>query len=117
MKNQVLVYFAPSSVEHQRRERKKAQELKRSAWWKNQKAKGICYHCKQRFAPQELTMDHLIPIARGGVSNKNNCVPACKACNTERKYYLPEELALRKLYSSVQMSEQMMEEAAVDEML
>jgi len=93
-------YFQPASFEHQARERRKARELKASAWWKNQRGQGICYHCKKRFPPLELTLDHLIPIARGGVTSKKNCVPSCKECNTKRKYFLPSELALAKLTSS-----------------
>jgi len=105
MTENTVLYFAAASPEHQKRERKKAQELKQSTWWKNQKGKGICYHCKQRFPPQELTMDHIVPIARGGFSNKKNCVPSCKAGNTKRKYYLPEELALMQLQSPTSISD------------
>jgi 5-methylcytosine-specific restriction protein A len=94
-----MLYFAPASYEHQVRERKKARDLKASVWWKNQKGRGICYHCKKRFSPSELTLDHLIPIVRGGVTNKKNCVPSCKECNTKRKYFLPSEMALAKLTS------------------
>lgn len=36
-------------------------------------------------------MDHIIPIARGGKSTKGNLVPACKACNTQKKQLLPME--------------------------
>ncbi len=92
-------FFVSVSSEQQKIERAKARELKNSPWWKNQLAKSECYHCKQRFHPKELTMDHVTPIARGGKSDKKNCVPSCKPCNTKRKYYLPEELALMKLKS------------------
>ena len=37
-------------------------------------------------------MDHLVPLARGGKSSKGNVVPACKSCNTNKKYHLPEEM-------------------------
>jgi 5-methylcytosine-specific restriction protein A len=29
-------------------------------------------------------MDHLIPIARGGKSERRNVVPSCKECNTKK---------------------------------
>ena len=35
-------------------------------------------------------MDHLIPLARGGKSERHNLVPACKECNN-KKYLLPTE--------------------------
>lgn len=93
-----MTFFFNSAPEaHQKIERKKAQELKKTAWWKQQLGKSKCYHCEQRFSPTELTMDHLIPIARGGLTNKKNCVPSCKTCNTQRKYFLPSELALKKI--------------------
>jgi 5-methylcytosine-specific restriction protein A len=79
-----LNYFLSAPPEIQKREKKKAQQLKKSPWWKNQQAKGICHHCGERFHPSELTMDHLIPIARGGKSDKKNCVPSCKSCNSKK---------------------------------
>jgi len=51
----------------------------------------VCHHCGEKFPPRELTMDHLIPIIRGGKSTKGNLVPSCKKCNAERKYRLPFE--------------------------
>jgi 5-methylcytosine-specific restriction endonuclease McrA len=36
-------------------------------------------------------MDHLVPIARGGRSIAGNVVPACKDCNSKKKYLLPME--------------------------
>jgi 5-methylcytosine-specific restriction endonuclease McrA len=79
------------SEEEIRRERRKARELRVSQWWKRKRAGGVCYHCGGNFVASELTMDHLIPIVRGGKSTKGNVVPSCKRCNTERKYRLPFE--------------------------
>lgn len=84
-------FLVPVSEAEIRRERHKARELRASQWWKRKRAKGICYHCGQKFPPTELTMDHLIPIIRGGKSTKGNLVPSCKKCNTEKKYKLPIE--------------------------
>jgi hypothetical protein len=36
-------------------------------------------------------MDHIAPIVRGGKSTKGNVVPACKECNTRKKYLFPVE--------------------------
>lgn len=73
------------------REKAKARELRDSAWWKRKRSSGTCHYCGGRFAPGELTMDHLIPIVRGGLSVKSNLVPACKECNNQKKYLLPTE--------------------------
>lgn len=79
-----MTYFVPAPEEHQKREKAKARELRKSLWWRQQVGKGICYHCGQRFKPEELTMDHILPIVRGGKSTKKNCVPSCKECNTKK---------------------------------
>jgi 5-methylcytosine-specific restriction endonuclease McrA len=36
-------------------------------------------------------MDHIVPMIRGGKTTKGNIVPACKECNTKKKYLLPIE--------------------------
>lgn len=43
------------------------------------------------FPPKELTMDHVIPLSRGGRSEKFNLVPCCKACNTQKRQMLTAE--------------------------
>ena len=74
-----------------KRERRKARELRQSQWWKRKCARGLCFYCQRRFPARELTMDHIVPIARGGRSTKSNLVPACKDCNNQKKQLLPME--------------------------
>lgn len=83
--------FMDVPEEQLRRERSKARELRRSQWWKNRIATGICHYCGQKVAPAELTLDHIVPLVRGGRSTKGNCVPACKECNNRKKDMLPIE--------------------------
>jgi len=80
---------------HVARERARARELRQGRWWKNRLAAGLCAYCGGRFAPGELTMDHVVPIARGGRSARGNVVPACKPCNQEKKLLTPAERILR----------------------
>ena len=82
---------------HVARERAKAKELRKSVWWKEQLTKGVCHYCGETFPPEELTMDHILPVVRGGKSIKSNCVPCCKECNNEKKYLTPAELIMREL--------------------
>lgn len=89
-------YFLEIDKAHYAREKKKAQELKRSQWWKNQLAKGICHYCGRKFPPKDLTMDHVVPIARGGRSTKGNVVVSCQACNRQKKLATPAEIALKQ---------------------
>ena len=79
------------SEESIRRERQKARDLRKQNWWKNKIAQGICHYCGQQFPPKELTLDHIVPVGRGGRSTKGNCVPACKECNNQKKHLLPME--------------------------
>lgn len=88
MKDQFITYVSEADI---KRERQKARELRRSQWWKRKCSEGKCYYCGKRFRPQELTMDHIVPIIRGGKSKKGNIVPACKECNEKKKYMLPFE--------------------------
>ena len=74
-----------------RRERQKARDLRSSQWWKRRCAQGVCHYCSARVAPRELTMDHIVPISRGGKTTKGNVVPCCKDCNTRKKQLLPME--------------------------
>jgi 5-methylcytosine-specific restriction endonuclease McrA len=84
--------FTVEVSEHDiRREKDKARELRKSRWWQNRIASGVCHYCGESFAPVELTMDHVVPIARGGKSARGNLVPACKECNNRKKYLLPIE--------------------------
>jgi 5-methylcytosine-specific restriction protein A len=73
------------------REKRKARELRHSAWWRRKVSVGICYYCGGKFPPHKLTMDHKIPLARGGKSEKINIVVSCKECNTRKKNLLPVE--------------------------
>jgi 5-methylcytosine-specific restriction endonuclease McrA len=84
-------FLSDISEEQIRRERQKARELRASQWWKRKRAAGICHHCGRKFPPLELTMDHLVPVSRGGKSTRGNVVPSCKQCNSERKHRLPFE--------------------------
>lgn len=49
-----------------------------------------CRFCGQRFEARELTIDHLIPIARGGLDEPTNYVTCCESCN-QRKADMPLE--------------------------
>jgi 5-methylcytosine-specific restriction protein A len=81
------------------KERVKARELRASQWWRQEIGKGICYHCEQRFSREELSMDHLIPLSRGGRSTKKNIVVSCKQCNSHKKNLTVAELRLKSMTS------------------
>ena len=76
-----------------RRERGKARELRKTEWWKRQTARCECHYCRGKFPAADLTMDHIVPLVRGGKSTKGNVVPCCKECNSRKQSLLPLEWA------------------------
>jgi 5-methylcytosine-specific restriction endonuclease McrA len=85
-------FFITDVSEQQiRLEKDKARELRKSRWWADKLARGLCQYCGGLFPAVELTMDHVVPLARGGKSTRGNIVPACKDCNSRKKYLLPME--------------------------
>ena len=82
---------------HVKRERAKAREMRGSSWWKQQLGKGVCYYCENKFSQDQLTMDHVIPLSRGGRSTKKNIVAACKQCNSHKKNLTVAEIRLGEL--------------------
>ncbi len=79
------------SEEQIKREKEKARRLRKTHWWQQKIQKGVCYYCNREVGMRHLTMDHVVPLSRGGKSRKGNIVPACKECNNKKKYLLPIE--------------------------
>ncbi len=77
------------------REKNKARELRKTQWWQSKLQAGICHYCSEGFGAAELTMDHVIPVSRGGKSTKGNVVAACKGCNNKKKYLTPVDMILQ----------------------
>ncbi|MEK6528352.1 MAG: HNH endonuclease [Nitrospirota bacterium] len=84
-------FISTVTDEDLRKEKQKARDLRKTQWWKRKCAEGKCYYCEKETIPNELTMDHIVPVIRGGKSVKNNVVPACKECNNKKKHFLPLE--------------------------
>ena len=74
-----------------RAERDKARALRKTRWWQQKTSSGLCHYCQKKVAYKNITMDHLVPIARGGRSTKDNLVPSCKKCNNLKKSMMPLE--------------------------
>jgi 5-methylcytosine-specific restriction endonuclease McrA len=81
---------------HIARERQKARKLRQSQWWKRKLNERQCHYCKESYSPDELTMDHIIPVSRGGHSDRSNVVAACKPCNIEKRHLTPAEIVLKR---------------------
>lgn len=61
-----------------------------------QKQRGLCHWCHETMnppgnnGPEDATVDHVIPLNRGGLNNPNNKVLAHQRCNSERGDDMPE---------------------------
>jgi len=84
-------YLSTVTEAELRRERAKARALRGSQWWKRRIAAGRCHYCGRQVGSRGLTMDHIVPLIRGGRSSRGNLVPACKECNNQKKSLLPVE--------------------------
>jgi 5-methylcytosine-specific restriction endonuclease McrA len=45
---------------------------------------GRCFYCARPLRPREWTLDHVVPIARGGSDSASNLVACCSPCNWEK---------------------------------
>lgn len=57
------------------------------AEWETLKAQydWTCPHCGRYEPIIKLTIDHIIPVSRGGSSNIENIQPLCQSCNSKKK--------------------------------
>lgn len=59
------------------RKRRKRQQIR-------ERDGDCCHWCNQYLWEWEMTLDHLIPISRGGSHSNDNLVIACFTCNNSR---------------------------------
>lgn len=56
-----------------------------------------CQYCAHRFEPEDLTFDHVVPVAQGGRRSWENIVTACVSCNRRKDARTPAEAGMRLL--------------------
>lgn len=71
------------------RERDAARRLRATSWWHARIQSGRCEYCQNEVGMKALTMDHRVPLARGGRSSKGNVVASCKPCNQQKGLRTP----------------------------
>ena len=54
-----------------------------------------CVYCAVPLALDAATLDHVFPVARGGVNDPGNLVTACAPCNRLKGDMLPHEFFAR----------------------
>lgn len=55
------------------------------------KDNGICQICGKPLAYEEMTVDHIIPLAHGGVNQISNFQYACRSCNQFKQNFPPQD--------------------------
>lgn len=56
---------------------------------------STCQYCGFTGPASELTVDHVVPMSRGGASDRwENLVVACKRCNWRKANHRPEEVGM-----------------------
>jgi len=58
----------------------------------------MCQYCGCRPGSEELTIDHVVPRSRGGLSSWTNCVLACVDCNTRKANRTPDQARMPLLH-------------------
>ena len=54
-----------------------------------------CQYCGARPGSEELTIDHVVPRSKGGLTTWENCVLACVACNARKANRTPEKAGMK----------------------
>ena len=57
--------------------------------------RNSCQYCGAVLASSELTLDHVVPRSRGGLSTWENLVACCHSCNRKKGNQLPQEAGMR----------------------
>ena len=54
-----------------------------------------CQYCGSKVKGQDLTIDHIVPRSRGGLTTWGNCVVSCVKCNARKRDRTPEEAHMK----------------------
>jgi 5-methylcytosine-specific restriction endonuclease McrA len=57
--------------------------------------RNTCQFCGRIFPAADLTLDHVVPRSRGGMTSWENLVACCHGCNNRKGDRTPEEAGLR----------------------
>ncbi len=61
--------------------------------------RNVCAYCGGHFDEQDLTREHIVPLAQRGRDHWMNVVTACRACNHRKANRTPEQAGMSLLYA------------------
>ncbi|QXL84950.1 HNH endonuclease [Comamonas sp. NLF-1-9] len=64
-----------------------------------QRDRNLCAYCGGHFKDEDLTREHIVPVARQGPNHWMNVVTACRACNHRKASRTPEQAHMPLLYA------------------
>lgn len=64
--------------------------------------KFTCQYCGSRVDSSKITIDHVIPVSRGGKNGWTNTVSSCFDCNNKKGSNLPSEVGMSLIKKPVQ---------------
>ena len=56
-----------------------------------------CQYCHIKLTASQITIDHVVPRAQGGITSFSNCVVACQDCNNKKADRTPEQAGMKLL--------------------
>lgn len=56
-----------------------------------------CQYCRKKPPHSQLTMDHVVPVVKGGEKSWENIVTACRPCNLKKGGRTPDEAGMQLL--------------------
>jgi len=56
--------------------------------------RSSCQYCGKKLPAAQITLDHVLPRAQGGITSFTNCVVACQICNNKKGDRTPEQAGM-----------------------
>lgn len=58
----------------------------------------VCKYCDKELTPKTHTIDHILPVSKGGTENPHNLVMCCEWCNKKAKDLLFPSFEAKRAY-------------------
>lgn len=56
--------------------------------------RSTCQYCGRKLTASQVTVDHVLPRAQGGITSFTNCVVCCQICNNKKADRTPDEAGM-----------------------